>query len=71
MSGKIRLNFDVGPEIKDRLDRLVETTDAVSMSEVLRRALSLYELVSSVIVDGGSVTLRHKDGKTETVKLLL
>ena len=59
---KVRLNLDLPPKVKVRLEELRAMTDADSMSEVVRRALALYDLV---VASGGKVVI--KDGDTEEV----
>jgi hypothetical protein len=43
----IRLNLDMLAEIKSQLEELRDLTHADSMSEVIRRALAVYDLVLS------------------------
>ncbi len=59
---KIRLNLEVLPIVKKRLDRLVGDSEADSMSEVVRRALSLYELVLKNRRRGGTLLFKSDTG---------
>jgi hypothetical protein len=43
---------------------------AASLTEVLRRSLALYDLVTEHIVDGGDVVLVDSKGKQEKLRIL-
>ncbi len=43
---KIRLNLDITEQVRDRLLKLQQKSEASSFVEVIRRALALYEMVS-------------------------
>ena len=43
---KQRLNLDLPLGVKERIEQLRDTTHADSMSEVVRRALAVYEFVA-------------------------
>lgn len=43
---------------------------AASLTEVLRRSLALYDLVTEHIVDGGNVVLVDSNGKEEKLRIL-
>lgn len=51
----------------DRLDRLVDETEATSKSEVLRNALRLYEAVIYGKKEGRYVFIEDKNGKKDSV----
>ncbi len=59
---KVRLNLLVALETRKRLERLVNLTGADSMTEVIRRALMLFEILVSARKEGDSVVVRAKDG---------
>lgn len=57
-----RLQFDFSIEAIDKLDNLVNSTDAISRAEVVRNALRLYELIMSYSIKGYEVQiLRDKE----------
>lgn len=62
-----RLNMELDAVSKKRLDRLKETTDAASLTEVVRRALRFYDVVAG---HKGTVVLKGEDG-TEKELLVL
>lgn len=66
---KVRLNLEVTEAVRDRLENLQEVSEADSMTEVVRRALTVYELVVKTDRDGGRVVLEKSDG--EAVQLAL
>lgn len=67
---KVRLNLDMPEEIKERLDNLRELTNADSMSEVIRRALAVYDFLWQEKDDGADAIIRYKDGSEKHLKLL-
>jgi hypothetical protein len=67
---KIRLNLELLPQVKEQLDELQTRTNASSLSEVIRRALALYDLLIEHYEEKGEVVLKHHDGTTEKLRLL-
>jgi len=69
-SEKVRLNFEVTPDLKKDLLDLQDRTKSVSVAEVFRKALALLDMVTSHVQHGGTVNLRYKDGREESVRFL-
>lgn len=67
---KIRLNLEVSPATRARLEDLRARTDADSMVEVIRLALATYDQIVDARASGSELVARDKDGK-ETVLVLL
>lgn len=67
---KVRLNLEFTPSVKDTLVQIQERTESSSFTEVFRRALALFDMVSTHLQSGGSLVLRHKDGREEVLKFL-
>lgn len=67
---KIRLNLELTPAVAERLDYLEELSGAHSRTEVIRRALSLYDVLLSKLSGDTSLVLRHPDGREETLILI-
>jgi hypothetical protein len=67
---KVRLNFEVTPELKDSLVGLQDRTKSISITEVFRKALALLDMVTFHNEQGGSLILHHKDGREETIRIL-
>ena len=65
-----RLNLELRPEVKERLEQLRKSSHASSSSEVIRRSLALYELVIDHIRSEGNIVLEHKDGTKEKLTIL-
>lgn len=61
--------MEVSPKVRERLEPLVERTDAESMSEVIRRALAVYDLLLLEVEIGGTVFVRYKDGSDNQVMI--
>ena len=68
-SKPVRLNLELDQPTKRRLDRLKSNTEAASLTEVIRRALQLYEVVQQHVSGGGQVVLRMDEDETEVVFL--
>jgi len=69
-TNRTRLSLDVAPKIRERLASLEERTHAGSITEVIRRALSLYDVVVEHQEEGGKILFRHADGTEEFVRVL-
>lgn len=65
-----RLSLDVSQTIKDQLSVLVTRTEAGSITEVIQRALALYDLVTEHQAEGGKLVFRHADGEQEVLRVL-
>ena len=53
------------PSVKDQLENLRDETDAESLSEVIRKALAVYDLVWSEKSKGYKLYFRSDDGEHE------
>ena len=69
-SERSRLSLDVTPTVREQLKSLENRTEAGSLTEVIRRALSLYDLVVEHQEQGGKLIFAHSDGTKETLKVL-
>jgi hypothetical protein len=67
---KIRLNLDISPKVNENLNALKERTESASVAEVMRRAIALYDLITTSIEHDATVVLRHRDGREEILRLL-
>jgi hypothetical protein len=67
---RTRLSLDVSPKVREQLDRLEVRTEAGSITEVIRRALALYDLVTEHQSEGGKLVFRHPDGEEESLRVL-
>lgn len=67
---KVRLNLDMPEEIKEQLEELRDLTHADSMSEVVRRALAVYDFLLLEKSAGGVTFIRDKDGKERELFLI-
>lgn len=67
---KNRINLELPSEVKSRLEALRETTNADSLSEVIRRSLAVYDFLWQEKVKGASTFIRSEDGYEQLVVLL-
>ncbi len=59
---RVRLNLTVTPLVRERLDRLAEKSDAGTLTEVVRRALVMYEIILDNQKAGGYLILKDSSG---------
>jgi hypothetical protein len=67
---RIRLNLDFTEQVKAQLESVRDRSNADSMTEVLRRALAVYDFLLSEQEQGSSLFLRTKDGVEQKVPLI-
>jgi hypothetical protein len=65
---RFRLSLDVTETAKKQLESIMESIDATSIAEAVRRALSVYKTCIDVEKSGGEVIFKSKDGKITTLK---
>ncbi len=66
-----RLSLDLTPQVKLRIEKLRDSTNAESITEVIRRSLATYELLCDAQANGKSIVVRDSDGSNEQTVLLL
>lgn len=57
-----RLSLDVSLTVRERIERLRESSDADSVTEVVRRALAVYEVLIAERKRGSEMILRDAGG---------
>ena len=67
---KARLTIEVPAKTRDQLTDIVERSGASSLTEVIRRALALYDLILEHNADDGKLVLRHKNGREEVLRII-
>jgi hypothetical protein len=67
---KFRLNLEISKTVYDLLRKLQDDSDAPSLTEVIRRSLTLFQLVLDQDKSGGHVVFKNADGTEETLKVL-
>lgn len=61
-----RMTLELPPKARGKLEKLSQDTDQ-SLSEVIRRALSLYDLVGEAAMAGNKLILRGPEGDREVL----
>lgn len=69
-TNKLRLSFDITPNVKTNLELIQEKSNATTLTEVFRKALALYELVLDHQDAKGKVILENADNSREILRLL-
>lgn len=67
---RVRLNLELTENVVDRLERLRELSEADSRTEVIRRALSVYDLLLEQSNQGATLILRYEDQSEKEVLLI-
>ncbi len=66
---KTRLNLEVSKSVRERMERLKDETEADSLTEVIRRALAVYELLWDQRKDGWETVVR-RNGTERSVLII-
>jgi hypothetical protein len=66
---KSRLTIETTAAVRMRLARLQMNTKAHNMTEVIRRALTLYEAIVNAQACGSTLVLRAQDGSEREVMM--
>jgi predicted transcriptional regulator len=61
-----RMTLELPPKAREKLERLSRETDQ-SLSEVIRRALSLYDLMGAEAMAGNKLIIRGREGEREVL----
>lgn len=64
-----RLSLEMSEVVRQNLEDLRDRTQADSMTEVIRRALAVYELLWDEKTKGAKLVLRAPDGEKEVILL--
>ena len=67
---KVRLNLEFTPKVAENLERMIGQSHSASRTEVIRKAVRLFEMVLDHQEKGGKFVLEHDDGNRETVQIL-
>jgi hypothetical protein len=59
-----RMNLEMSRRVRDRLERLSEESD-LTLSEVVRRSLAVYDLLWSEKQNGSTIIVRGSGGEKE------
>lgn len=70
-SGKARIQFDFSKESLAKLDELMKSTSAHSRAEVIRKALTLLNVVLDAERRGGQLMLKEPNGEIVRIMTLL
>ena len=67
---KVRLNLELNNIAHEQLRRVQTRTHSPSITEIVRRALALFDLFTEHTSHGGEIVFRHSDGAEEKLKIL-
>lgn len=66
---KHRIQIDFTPAARDSLRALTEATGSGTMTETIRNAMALYEVLGPAILRGAAIIVRERDGSEARVVL--
>ena len=61
-----RMNLEMSEQVRQKLENLSEEND-LSLAEVIRRSLAVYDLLWSEMKKGGKIIIRGSDGEKEVM----
>ena len=64
---RTRLNLEIPVRLRERMERLRQTLEADSLTEVIRRALVVYEALLTTREGHGKVFIRAADGTEQEI----
>ena len=64
-----RLNLEIGIEVRERMEELKNETVARSLTDVVSRALAVYEFLWTEKKKGGKILVQDDEGTRELVLL--
>jgi hypothetical protein len=67
-TARLSLRLLVLPPAYQRM-QLLQTLNACSVIDVIRRALAVYDLLRWHVADGGKIVLQKKDGQGEELRI--
>jgi hypothetical protein len=70
MEKKVRLNLVMPPKTRELIDKLQARTGSATMSETIRRALVLLDVVSMEQEKGSALFFHDQSGKQTRLQLL-
>lgn len=67
---RVRLNLEFPPAVAEHLERMIEQSHSASRTEVIRKAIRLFDMVLAHHEEGGKLVFQHEDGTQETIQIL-
>jgi len=67
---KVKLNFFVSQRIRDRLTYLQELSGSSSISDVMRKAVAIYDFIQEHKRDGGRIFVHHQGKEPQEILIL-
>jgi hypothetical protein len=68
---KYRFNLELTPGAKTQMEDLQRRVEAASLTEVVRRALAVYDALQQHTSENWEIVLRHRKTKVEKPVLLI
>lgn len=68
--GRARLSLDLDARTKENFEALCERTSVSSLTDLVKKSVSLFDLATEHTAAGGTLIFRHPDGREERLVLL-
>lgn len=70
LAERVRLNLEFPPQVYAQMQTVQQRSHAASLTEVVRRSLALYDLITEHFGEGGEIELVYADGNKEKLRIL-
>ena len=70
-SGKVRFNLELAKSVADQIEDLQTRSNSETKTDVIRKALALFNLFIEEREAGTSIVFRRKNGGEETLRILI
>jgi hypothetical protein len=67
---RARLSLDLDSNTKQFFETVVAKAKTGTLTELIKKSVSLFDLVAQHKAKGGTVILRHRDGREERIVIL-
>ena len=67
---KVRLNLELNRQSREQIDRVQTRIHSPSITDIIRRALALFDLFTEHTAQFGEVVFRYRDGAEEKLRIL-
>lgn len=67
---RVRLNLELPVRVRDQLERLRKMSEADSLTEVIRRAVRIFELLLEMRAAKATIIVRAKDGSEKEIIII-
>ena len=67
---RTRLSLDLDPAVMKGIEDVQARTKTKTITDLIRKAIALYDVVTAHLTGGGKLIFKHADGREEEIKIL-